>query len=50
MLLADEINLREVVAFPLNQQAEDLMLGSPNFVAKNHLKELRLKIEEDKND
>ena len=50
MLLAEEINLREVVAFPLNQQAEDLMLGSPNLIAKNHLKELRLKIEEDKND
>ena len=50
MLLAEEINLREVVAFPLNQQAEDLMLGAPNLVAKNHLKELKLKIEEDKND
>ncbi len=50
MLLAEEINLREVVAFPLNQQAEDLMLGSPNLIAKNHLKELRLKIEENKND
>ena len=50
MLLAEEINLREVVAFPLNQQAEDLMLGAPNLVNKNHLKELKLKIEEDKND
>jgi len=40
MLLSDEENLREVVAFPMNQQAEDLMMGSPESVSKEHLKEL----------
>ena len=40
MLLAAEDNLREVVAFPMNQQAEDLMLGAPNKASENHLKEL----------
>ena len=40
MLLADEENLREVVAFPMNQQAEDLMLGSPTHISEKHLREL----------
>ena len=40
MLLADEENLREVVAFPMNQQAEDLMLCSPTEIPEKHLKEL----------
>ena len=44
MLLADEDNLREVVAFPMNQQAEDLMLGAPNKASENHLKELGILI------
>ena len=44
MLLASEKNLREVVAFPLNQQAEDLMLGAPNHVESEHLKELNIEI------
>ena len=46
MLLADEINLREIVPFPMNQQAEDLMLGAPNSIDEKHLKELRLSIRE----
>ena len=41
-LLAEEDNNREVVAFPMNQQAEDLMLGSPNLIDESHLKELGL--------
>ena len=40
MLLANEENLREVVAFPMNQQAEDLMLGAPNTASDRHLREL----------
>ena len=32
-----EENLREIVAFPMNQQAEDLMMGSPNIVNENQL-------------
>ena len=44
MLLSGEENLREVVAFPMNQQAEDLMLGSPSEVSEKHLKELGLNL------
>ena len=40
MLLTEEENLREVVAFPMNQQAQDLMLGSPSVVDEKNLKEL----------
>ncbi|MAP24776.1 MAG: aspartate--tRNA ligase [Rickettsiales bacterium] len=43
MLLADEPNLREVVAFPMNQKAEDLLMGAPNNVTDEQLKELGLK-------
>ncbi|PLX30497.1 MAG: aspartate--tRNA ligase [Alphaproteobacteria bacterium] len=43
MLLADEPNLREVVAFPMNQKAEDLLMGAPNEVTDDQLKELGLK-------
>jgi aspartyl-tRNA synthetase len=42
MLLADEPNIREVIAFPLNQQGEDLMMGAPAPVPPNRLKELSL--------
>ena len=42
MLIAEEENLREVVAFPMNQQAEDLLMGSPNLVSESQLKELSL--------
>ena len=48
MLLANEINLREIVPFPMNQQAEDLMLGAPNSIDEKHLKELQLLIRERK--
>ncbi len=42
MLLADEPNIREVIAFPLNQQGEDLMMGAPAPVDVKRLKELSL--------
>ncbi len=42
MLLADEPNIREVIAFPLNQQGEDLMMGAPAPVPAARLKELSL--------
>ena len=45
MLLADEPNLREVVAFPMNQRAEDLMMQAPAAVSENHLRELHLKLD-----
>ncbi|MEE8399493.1 MAG: aspartate--tRNA ligase [Desulfobacterales bacterium] len=44
MLLADEPNLREVIAFPFNQQAQDLMMGAPSTVDPEQLDELHLKI------
>ena len=47
MLLSGEENLREVVAFPMNQQAQDLMLGSPTKVENKHLRELGLKVKEE---
>lgn len=44
MLLADEPNLREVVAFPMNQKAEDLMMSAPNQVSKEQLEELHIRV------
>lgn len=44
MLLAGAANLREVVMFPMSQQAEELMLGAPAAADPNHLRELGLKI------
>ena len=44
MLLANEANIREVIAFPMNQQAMDLMMNAPIEVDKERLKELGLKI------
>jgi aspartyl-tRNA synthetase len=46
MLLAEEENLREVVLFPMNQKAEDLMMNAPSAVYPNQLKELGIKIVE----
>ena len=48
MLLSEEENLREVVAFPMNQQAEDLMLQSPSEIAEEHLRLLGIKLKRDK--
>ena len=45
MLLADEPNIREIIAFPMNQQAEDLLMGAPATVEPARLKELHLKID-----
>ena len=44
MLLAEEPNIREVVAFPMNQRAEDLMMQAPAEVPEARLKELYLKL------
>ena len=43
MLLADEPNIREVILFPMNQQAQDLMMGAPAPVDNRHLRELHLR-------
>jgi len=45
MLLAEEKNIREVTLFPLNQNAEDLLMGAPSEVDEKQLKELNLKID-----
>jgi aspartyl-tRNA synthetase len=44
MLLEDQANLREVIAFPLNQTARDLLMGAPSPVSETQLKELHLRI------
>ena len=44
MLLADEPNIREVIVFPMNQKAEDLMMGAPGPVTAKQLRELNIRI------
>ena len=44
MLLAGEENLREVILFPMNQQAEDLMMQAPSDPAPHHLRELHIRV------
>ena len=44
MLLANEKNIREVTMFPMNQNAQDLMMKAPSEVGENQLKELNLSI------
>jgi aspartyl-tRNA synthetase len=45
MLLCGEQNLREVVAFPMNQQAEDLLMGAPSEVSAKQLRELHIRLD-----
>jgi aspartyl-tRNA synthetase len=44
MLLADEPNIREVIAFPMNQKAQDLMMKAPAEVTEKQLKELHIRV------
>ena len=44
MLLADEANIREVILFPMNQRAEDLMMGAPSEPLSQQLMELNLRV------
>ncbi len=44
MLLADEANIREVIMFPMNQRAEDLMMDAPSEPLNEQLRELRLRV------
>jgi aspartyl-tRNA synthetase len=44
MLLADEPNIREVITFPMNQKAEDLMMGAPSPVSMKQLRELNIRV------
>ena len=49
MLLANEKNIREITLFPMNQNAQDLMMKAPSEVDQKQLKELSLKIDKKKN-
>jgi aspartyl-tRNA synthetase len=44
MLIAGEPNIREVVLFPMNQKAEDLMMGAPSEVSAKQLRELNIRL------
>ena len=44
MLLANEPNIREVIAFPLNQNAQDLLMGAPSNVTEKQLRELSISV------
>ena len=43
MLIANEPNIREVILFPMNGKAEDLMMGAPSEISDDQLKELNIK-------
>jgi aspartyl-tRNA synthetase len=43
MLLAEQVAIREVIAFPLNQQGQDLMMNAPSEVSDKQLKELHIR-------
>ncbi len=45
MMLAKEPNIREVIAFPMNQQAEDLMMGAPSSAEAHQLKDVSIKLD-----
>ncbi|MFN8930057.1 MAG: aspartate--tRNA ligase [Alphaproteobacteria bacterium] len=44
MLLANEPNIREVICFPMNQQAQDLLMNAPNTVSEKQLRELHIQL------
>lgn len=44
MLLKDEENIREVIAFPMNSNAQDMLLGAPNYVSELQLRETHIKL------
>ena len=44
MLLANEKNIREITMFPMNQNAQDLMMNAPSDIDERQLKELNLSL------
>jgi aspartyl-tRNA synthetase len=47
MLLADAENIREIIAFPMNQTAQDLLMNAPNTVSDKQLRDLHIRVVED---
>ena len=50
MLLAGEDSIREIIPFPMNKNAQDLMMGAPSFVEQKQLDELHIQITEKEED
>ncbi|MDA0991413.1 MAG: aspartate--tRNA ligase [Verrucomicrobia bacterium] len=50
MLLAQESNIREVIAFPMNQRAQDLLMNAPSAVSEKQLRELHIQIRKPKSE
>jgi len=48
MLLANEKNIREVTMFPMNQNAQDIMMGAPSYISEDQLKDLGITIKQKK--
>ena len=46
MLIADTINIREVIAFPKNKKARDLMMNAPSVVTEKQLEDVHIKVTE----
>ncbi len=44
MLLSGEETIREIIPFPMNKNAQDLMMGAPSFVTQQQLDELNIKV------
>ena len=45
MLLAQEDSIREVIAFPKNSKARDLLMQAPNYVTEEQLRDVHIKID-----
>ena len=48
MLLAGEDSIREVIPFPMNKNAQDIMMGAPSFVEPKQLSDVHIAIVEEK--
>ena len=44
MLIANKLNIREVTLFPMNQNAQDLLMGAPSKASDHQLNELSIKV------